>query len=57
VPSPPPARVAPAAGNDGDDGDDGGLVLDFLRAAWGRAPSATERELIDEAMTAVRATA
>ena len=57
VPSPPPSRVAPAAGNDGDDGDDGGLVLDFLRAAWGRAPSATERELIDEAMTAVRATA
>jgi exonuclease SbcD len=49
----PPPRAGTAAGA----GDDQGLVLDFLRDACGRPPSPDERELVDEALTALRATA
>lgn len=38
-------------------GDDAGLVLEFLRDACGRPPSPGERELVGEALTALRATA
>lgn len=37
--------------------DDGGLVLEFLREAYGRPPSPGERDMVDQALTALRVTA
>lgn len=48
---PPPARAGGTAV------DDGALVLEFLRDACGRPPSPDDRELVAEALTAMRATA
>jgi exonuclease SbcD len=52
APAVPHGRPAPGAA-----GDDAGLIRDFLRDACGRPPSAEERALVDEALSALRATA
>jgi exonuclease SbcD len=52
VPAGPPLRAGGRAA-----GDDTALVYDFLLDACGRPPSADERRLVDEALTALRATA
>ncbi|WP_395725548.1 exonuclease SbcCD subunit D [Nakamurella sp.] len=57
VGDPAAAAVPPRAGIAAGAGDDDGLVLDFLRDAWGRPPAPDERALVDEALTALRATA
>lgn len=54
----PALAGAPALpGGAGAADDDGGLVLEFLREAYGRPPSPGERDMVDQALTALRVTA